>query len=50
MDMTCALSSSALFVGVLTGSYDRRAWSLHSCPALVTSISELPAFLGLGKV
>jgi phosphoglycolate phosphatase len=50
MDMTCALAASARFVGVLTGSFGRQDWSRHACSALVPSVSELPALLGIGKV
>ncbi len=49
MDLTCARSTSAQFVGVLTGSFDWRDWKKCDCPTVIASVDELPALLGIKK-
>ena len=45
MDMECARSAGTSFIGVLTGSYDRKGWERMGLDALIGSIEELPVFI-----
>jgi len=45
MDMECALNTGALFVGVLTGSFDEISWKEAGCENVIKSVSELPGFI-----
>lgn len=46
MDMECALSTSAPFAGVLTGSYKKEDWATKGCPCVVNSVKDVTALLG----
>lgn len=50
IDLSCARSASAHFIGVLTGSFGQHDWSRYDCPAVITSVVELPARLGIKKM
>ncbi len=45
IDMECATSSSAKFLGVLSGSFDEMRWASVGAPDLIESIALLPLFL-----
>jgi phosphoglycolate phosphatase-like HAD superfamily hydrolase len=45
MDLECARSSGARFVGVTTGSTDRERWRQNGCEMVIASIADLPAIL-----
>jgi phosphoglycolate phosphatase len=45
MDLECAKSSGARFVGVTTGSTDRERWLQSGCETVIASIADLPAVL-----
>jgi phosphoglycolate phosphatase len=49
IDLTCARSASAQFLGVLTGSYKRAEWAAKGDPVIINSVAELPEFLGIDK-
>jgi phosphoglycolate phosphatase len=49
MDLTCARSVSAGFVGVLTGSFKSPDWRANGDPAVIDSVAGLPRFLGIDK-
>ncbi|MFP4170124.1 MAG: HAD family hydrolase [Methanomassiliicoccales archaeon] len=51
MDLECALRSGALFVGVLSGTYDEGMWRDKGLEMLIDSAGELPDLLGeLGMI
>ena len=45
MDMHCARSSGAAFVGVLTGAFGMVEWSRDGCEHTISSIRQLPELL-----
>ncbi len=45
IDLECAQSSSARFVGVLTGSFTKERWAGVGNPDLIESIALLPGYL-----
>ncbi len=45
IDMTCAQSSSAKFVGVLTGAFGQEDWDHHGCVEVIDSVRSLPELL-----
>lgn len=49
MDLDCALSSGALFVGVLSGANRAPEWSRGGCPHVIASVQALPDLLWDGK-
>lgn len=51
MDLECALRSGALFVGVLSGTYDEEMWREKGLEMVIDSAGELPDLLGeLGMI
>jgi phosphoglycolate phosphatase len=49
MDLTCARSASAMFIGVLSGAFGQQDWASHGSPSIISNVSELPALLGFGN-
>jgi phosphoglycolate phosphatase-like HAD superfamily hydrolase len=45
MDLHCARSSGASFVGVLTGAFGMEEWSQDGCERTISSVKELPDLL-----
>lgn len=45
MDLDCARTSGASFVGVLTGSTDQDRWRRCGCELVVASVADLPDLL-----
>ncbi len=45
MDLSCARSSSAGFIGVLSGTFRRDDWSRHGCEVVIESVEALPRLL-----
>lgn len=45
MDLHCARSVSAGFVGVLSGSYNGMDWSRNGCETVIESVCSLPELL-----
>lgn len=45
MDLDCARASGARFVGVMTGSTDRKRWRQSGCRTVIASVAELPSIL-----
>jgi phosphoglycolate phosphatase len=49
MDMSCARSASAQFIGVLTGAFSQQDWSRYDIPIVIPSVGELPTLLDIDK-
>jgi phosphoglycolate phosphatase len=45
MDLSCARSVSAGFVGVLSGSFGKDDWSRNGCAVIIASVEALPRLL-----
>ncbi|MDW5562606.1 MAG: HAD hydrolase-like protein [Methanomassiliicoccus sp.] len=49
MDLACARSVSASFVGVLSGSFRAEDWARSGCEVVIDSVASLPGLLFDGK-
>lgn len=45
MDLECAKTAGARFIGVLTGSTTKEKWNEHGCDVIIPSVAELPRLL-----
>jgi len=45
IDLSCARSGGAQFVGVLTGIYDKEKWEKVGCPFVIEDVSLLPSII-----
>lgn len=45
MDLSCARSASAGFIGVLSGTFGSEDWSRHGCDVVIDSVGKLPCLL-----